>query len=115
VIGASIRRDDTVESTQAAFIAVAAEWCVRSGVDRDTLFTLGIDRTTLRRAGVAPRPTHELLRAWWPAASFTVADLARRSGYSEPTVRRALAVDERSGLLRRVATNARATAWERAD
>jgi hypothetical protein len=106
---------DTVEAARDAFVDVAAGWSARTGVDRRTLMGLGVEGAVLDEAGVQQPLSHEVVRGWWPTGPFTAADLARRSGLSEPTVRRAIACDESAGLLRRTAGHGRAVLWERTD
>jgi hypothetical protein len=115
VVGAPLRGRGTIEEAQDGFVEVAAEWCAQSGVDRRTLLGLGVDRVVLDAAGVLQPPTHEVLRGWWPAGPFAVSDLARRSGFSESTVRQAIARDVEAGLLRRSIERGRAVLWERTD
>jgi DNA-binding IclR family transcriptional regulator len=55
---------------------------------------------------------HQWLRRHWQPGSFSVADLARRSGKPIATVRRAVAMQEEAGLLRRVARDGRTILYE---
>lgn len=113
VVGASTDETaTTAEELRDAFMAVVADWCATSGVDRHTLVRLGVDPRALDEAGVRQPTARELLRRWWPTAPFTARQLAERSGWSEPTVRDALAGDEADGTLRRV-PDGRASLWER--
>ena len=103
VVGAPVRHARDAADAEAEFITAAKRWAERVGVDRGTLLALGVDSRVLDRAGVRTTPLSERLRRHWEPAPFSIADLARRSGLPESSVRRAVATDEAAGLLRRVA------------
>lgn len=104
-----------MEEAQLSFVAVASRWCERTGTDRRTLLDLGVAKRVLDMAGIRRTPIHEVLRGYWPDCAFSAGDLTRRSGFSEPTVRQAIARDAEAGLLRRAPDEGRAVRWERAD
>lgn len=114
VIGAPLGRGDTVESTEPGFVSSAADWAKTAGVDRQTLLTLGVPPSVLDRAGIAPTPVVDLIREFYGPEPFSVSDLARRACVSEASVRKALAIDERAGLVRRHGQIGRAVLWQEA-
>lgn len=113
LIGVPLTASDSIGETEDGFVDAATRWCERTAVDRRTLLHLGVDRRILDVAGVRQAPTNEVLRRHWPEGAFSASDLARRSGFSEPAVRRAIARDEEAGLLRRASGEGRAAWWER--
>ena len=102
VVGAPTSQGDTAGLAESAFVEVAADWSDRVGVDRHALLALGVDGDVLDAAGVTHLAANQRLRRFWGPEPFSVADLARRSGMSAAVVRRAIALDEEAGLLRRV-------------
>lgn len=113
LIGAPLSASDSMDEAEASFVDVARRWSERTGVDRRALLDLGVNRRVLDAAGVRQTPINEVLRRYWPEGEVSASDLARRSGFSEPTVRKAIARDEEAGLLKRAPGGGRAVQWER--
>lgn len=114
LVGAPLRGSDDLPICEPEFVASAAGWAARTGVDRRTLARVGVPRRVLDRAGVIRVPVAERLRQHWDPTPFSIADLARRSGISEPAVRQAVAEEERVGVLNRVGRRGRAILYGRA-
>jgi len=107
LVGAPVRPSDRVETAEPTFVHVIASWAERVGVQRQTLAAVGVSRSVLDRGGVRPTPLAELIRRNYTAGTFGVADLVRRSGASDGSVRAVVAEDERAGRLRRVGSSGR--------
>lgn len=113
LVGAPEGAANAAQSTELEFIAVAARWAERTGVDRQTLVRLGVPKNVLDRAGIIQVPIEALVRRFYSTTPFDVATLARRSCVSEGSVRQALANDERTARVQRVASAGRAVMWRR--
>lgn len=113
LVGEPVRIRDTVASTEPGFVAVAAAWARRTGVDRRSLQLLGVPTETLDRAGVVQPPVHELVRAEYDAEDFTIADLVGKSCVSVSSVRSTVLEDAAAGVIERVASPERAHRWRR--
>lgn len=109
--GAPERVADSVLSTEQRFVAVAARWTKRTGIDRRTLAALGVPKKVLDRAGIVQPPIGLLVRQHYSRKPFDVATLARRACVSEGSVRRTIADDETTGVIQRAPSDGRATSW----
>ena len=114
LVGAPLRGAADPSELEADFVAAAAPWAARAGVDRQTLAGIGVPRRVLDRAGVARATVAERLRRHWDPDPFTIADLARRSGIAESAVRQAVADEERTGSLIRTGRDGRTILYGRA-
>ncbi len=114
VVGAPLQATDAVPPAEQNFVAVAARWAKRTGVDRRTLAGLGVPKTVLDRAGVVQPPIGVLVGGHYSRTPFDVTTLARRACVSERSVRQAVADDERAGVIQRMPSTGRASSWRAA-
>lgn len=110
-VGSPERASESAGTTEPRFVEACARWASRAGVDRATLERLGVPRSVLDAAGVQQRNVVERIRSYYTSEPFDAATLARRACLSESAVRRALAQDERAGLIRRAPVQGRAILW----
>jgi hypothetical protein len=103
---------DRIEGTEVGFVAAVARWAIAEGVDRRTLLRLGVSPSVLTLAGVRQVPVLERLRRFWAPAPFTIADLVRRSGFSETSIRRAVDAGLKIDALRLVVRTGRTNSYE---
>jgi len=113
VVGAPLRGRGRIASTESEFVAVAARWAKRAGVDRRSLRTIGVAAGTLNRAGITQPSAQDLVRAEYGLQEFTIADLANRTCVSSSSVRTTVAEDEAAGVVKRVVSSGRAHRWRR--
>ena len=111
LVGAPVGADAATLPAEEEFVAVAARWAERNGVDRRTLAALGVPKPVLDRAGIVQPSIRHLVRQHYSTDPFDVATLARRACVSRGSVRQAIAEDERAGLIQRISSNGRATCW----
>jgi hypothetical protein len=102
------RSSDRVGPAETAFIESAAEWAKGAGVDRRTLADVGVPAQVLDAAGIRNVPVADLIRRQYGTSSFTIAEIARRSGVSVASVRNVVAEDERARRVVRLANEGRA-------
>lgn len=111
LVGAPVRTADAILAAEQNFVAVAARWAKRTGVDRRTVAGLGVSKKVLDRAGIVQAPIGVLVRRHYSRTPFDVAILARRACVSEGSVRQTVADDERAGVIQRTPSTGRATSW----
>jgi hypothetical protein len=111
LVGAPVRATDEAAVTEQGFVAAAARWAGRNGVDRRTLSGVGVPKATLDRAGLRQPSIEVLIRHHYSTTPFSVATLARRSCTSEASVRQTLADDLRAGVVEQMPGPGRATMW----
>ena len=111
VVGAPERATATIESTEAGFIACAARWARRQGVDHATLRALGVRQPVLELAAVAQLTAGDMVRRHYSRKPFDVGSLARRSAVTATTVRRTVAQDAQAGIIELVPQQGRGSRW----
>lgn len=111
LVGAPLRTADTILPAEQNFVAVAARWAKRTGVDRRSLAGLGVPKQILDLASVVQPPVGVLVRRHYSRTPFDVAIVARRACVSDGSVRQTIADDERAGVIQRTPSTGRATSW----
>lgn len=111
IVDAAVRQADEMGTAEEQFVAVAARWAKRTGVDRRTLAGIGVPRKVLDRARVVQQPIGLHVRRHYSKTPFDIATLARRACVSEGSVRQAIVDDVRTGHLQQAASEGRAASW----
>jgi hypothetical protein len=114
VIGAPLRASaGNPAKGEAAFVGAAQRWAKQAGVDRRTLARIGVTRRVLDAAGVAAVSAEARIRRLYTREPFTVAQLAKRAGVTEASVRRVLAIHEETGEIVRAGRVGRALQYRK--